>query len=116
MDGLTDLMQMAGVALMGVATAILVKSQAILHDVTQTLMKFEATVAEFRDEVRDLRAEVRELREHNETNDTLLAVGGFSPLSLPDKADPAASHTLEPRKERAPRVKTTRTPNRILPE
>ena len=68
MNGLTEMMQIAGVGLMGVATAILVKSQAILHDVTQTLMKFETTVAEFRDEVRDLRAEVRELRELNDTN------------------------------------------------
>lgn len=68
MNGLEDLMQVAGVGLMGVATAILVKSQSILHDVTKTLMKFETTVAEFRDEVRDLRAEVRELRELNDAD------------------------------------------------
>ena len=68
MNTMESLMQVAGVGLMGVATAILVKSQAILHDVTQTLMKFETTVGEFRDEVRDLRAEVRELREVNDTH------------------------------------------------
>lgn len=69
-DLLESIVQVAGVGLMGIATAILAKAQSLLHDVSQTLERFSTTVQDFRDEVRDLRAEVRELRDLNDEHAT----------------------------------------------
>ena len=64
-DLMETFMQIAGVGLMGIATAILAKAQTLMGETSDMLKRFSESIQDFRDEVRDLRAEVRELRDLN---------------------------------------------------
>lgn len=64
MQPLHDILQIAGIGLIGAATAILIKSQTVLHDVSHAVTRLETAITQLRHEVRHLRNTVRNLRHH----------------------------------------------------
>lgn len=62
----TNLIQLAALGLVGVATVILANAQKIQMQIAVNVENLTVGVNAFREEVRDLRTEVRELREITE--------------------------------------------------